>query len=198
VERLGLFGGTFDPPHLGHLILAEAARDQLQLDKVLWIVAGQSPLKLERTISPVETRVEMVQAAIADNPAFSISRIDLDRPGPHYTVDTLTLLGQEFPNAEFYFVMGEDSLHDLPRWRDPAKLITQTWLAVLQRPGTDVDLSALETAVPGVSKRVCWVQAPQLEIASSDIQRRISDGRSVKYMLPEAVAEIVEREKLYK
>ncbi len=198
MDRLGLFGGTFDPPHLGHLILAEAARDQLNLDKVLWIVAGQSPLKLDRQLSPAPIRVEMVGAAIADNPHFALSRVDLDRPGPHYTVETLALLGAEYPNAEFYFLMGEDSLRDLPRWKDPAKLITQTWLAVLQRPGTDTDLSELDTAIPGVSKRVCWVQAPQLEIASSDIQRRIREGRSARYMLPEAVCEIVEREGLYR
>ena len=97
--RLGVFGGTFDPPHLGHLILAETARDQLGLDKVLWVVAGQSPLKQDRSVSPAEIRVEMVQAATADNPAFVLSQVDLNRPAPHYTIDTLTRLGREFPNA---------------------------------------------------------------------------------------------------
>ncbi|MEK6574110.1 MAG: nicotinate-nucleotide adenylyltransferase [Chloroflexota bacterium] len=196
--NLGVFGGTFDPPHLGHLILAEAARDQLQLDKVLWVVAGQSPLKQDRQISPAEIRVEMVLAAIADNPALALSRVDLDRPAPHYTVDTLKLLRRESPDAELYFLMGEDSLRDLPRWRSPGEIIGQAWLAVSQRPGTEFDLSDLESAVPGVSARVKWVQAPQLEIASSDIQRRIREGRTVRYMLPPEVRKIIHREKLYR
>lgn len=195
--RLGVFGGTFDPPHLGHLILAEAARDQLQLDKVLWVVAGQSPLKQEREISPAEIRVEMVLAAIADNPAFALSRIDLDRPPPHYTIDTLALLGREFPGAEFYFLMGEDSLRDLPRWRSPGEIIARAWLAVSQRPGSEADLSEVEWAAPGVSSRVKWVQAPRLEIASSDIQQRIRTGRTVQYMLPQVVHEIIQRTGLY-
>lgn len=195
--NLGVFGGTFDPPHLGHLILAEAARDQLRLDKVLWVVAGQSPLKQDRHLSPAEVRAEMVLAATADNPAFALSRVDLDRPGPHYTIDTLKLLRDEFPGAEFCFLMGEDSLRDLPRWRSPGEIIGQAWLAASQRPGTEFDLSDLESVVPGVSARVKWVQAPQLEIASSDIQRRIREGRTVRYMLPPGVYKIIQRERLY-
>ena len=196
--RLGVFGGTFDPPHLGHLILAEAARDQLQLDKVLWVIAGQSPLKQDRILTPAPTRVAMVQAAIADNLAFALSRIDLDRPAPHYTVDTLKLLGAEFLNAELYFLMGKDSLRDLPRWKNPVEIIRLATLVVSQRPGAAMDLSEIELAVPGVSQRVCWLNAPQLEIASSDIQERAREGRTVRYMLPQAVEEIVRREGLYK
>lgn len=196
--RLGIFGGTFDPPHLGHLILAEAAREQLGLARVLWAVAGQSPLKMDRPLSPAATRADLVRAAVADNPAFRLSRVDLDRPAPQYTVDTLRLLGQEFPGSEFFFLMGEDSLRDLARWRDPLEVIRLTWLAVSQRPGTEADLSELESQVPGVSARVCWITAPQLEIASSDIQRRIREGRSVRYMLPPGVSAIIDREKLYR
>lgn len=196
--RLGIFGGTFDPPHLGHLILAEVAREQLELDKVLWAVAGQSPLKLDRAISLPQVRVAMVEAAIADNAGFVLSGVDLNRPAPHYSIDTVKLLKAEYPQAEFYFVMGEDSLHDLPRWRSPQDLIGLTWLAVLQRPGTDTDLSALDKQVPGVAVRVKWINAPQLELASSDIQRRIREGQSVRYMLPPAVAEIIARAGLYK
>lgn len=195
--KLGLFGGTFDPPHLGHLILAEAARDQLSLDKVLWVVAGQSPLKQDRAISPAEIRAEMVEAAIAGNPAFALSRIDLDRPAPHYTLDTLKLLGREFPNAELYFLMGEDSLADLPRWRSPDEIVGLCWLAVSRRPGTDFSLSAVESAAPGASARIRWIQSPQIEIASSDIRRRIGEGRTVRYLLPPGVHEIIVREGLY-
>jgi len=196
--RLGVFGGTFDPPHLGHLILAEAARDQLRLDRVLWVVAGQSPLKLDRQLSPAETRAAMVQAAIADNPTFALSRVDLDRPGPHYTADTLALLGAEFPGAALFFVMGEDSLRDLPRWWSPQEIMARAWLAVAQRPGNGTaELADLEARLPGVGARVLWVQAPKLEIASSDIQRRIRAGQTTRYMLPNEVLRVIESNGLY-
>ena len=196
--KLGVFGGTFDPPHLGHLILAETARDQFQLDRVLWVIAGQSPLKQDRPLTPVESRAALVAAAITDNPAFVLSRVDLDRPAPHYTVDTLTRLGREFPAAELYFLMGEDSLRDLPHWKNPVELIRLAWLVVSKRPGAEMEWGELEKSVPGVSKRVHWLTAPQLEIASSDIQQRVRAGRAVRYMLPEAVIEIVRREGLYR
>jgi nicotinate-nucleotide adenylyltransferase len=196
--KLGVFGGTFDPPHLGHLALAEEARDQLHLDCVLWVIAGQSPLKQDRPLSPPETRAAMVQAAILGNPGFALSRVDLDRPGPHYTVETVRLLRRAFPQAEFFFLMGEDSLRDLPRWRDPAGLIEMAWLAVSQRPGIDTALGELEARVPGLSARVCWIRARQLDIASSDIQRRIQEGRTVRYLVPDSVLGILEREVLYR
>jgi len=195
--RLGIFGGTFDPPHLGHLALASAALEQLILDKVLWVVSGQSPLKLDRALSPAEIRVEMVQAALAGNPAFALSRVDLDRPGPHYTVDTLEILGREFPGAKLYFLMGEDSLRDLPKWQRPREIISQTWLAVSGRPGALADLADLEQSLPGVTVRVVWVQSPLVAIASSDIQRRIREGQSVREMVPPGVLAIIERERLY-
>jgi nicotinate-nucleotide adenylyltransferase len=196
--KLGVFGGTFDPPHLGHLRLAEEARDQLGLDSVLWVVAGQSPLKQDPPASPAGIRAAMVQAAIADHPGFALSRVDLDRPAPHYTVDTLRLLRSEFPEAELFFLMGEDSLRDLLRWRDPPDLIRLAWLAVSQRPGADADLSQLEAQVPGLAARVCWLRVPQLEIASRDIRQRIREGRTVRYMAPAEVLAIVEREGLYR
>ncbi|MBI5350341.1 MAG: nicotinate (nicotinamide) nucleotide adenylyltransferase [Chloroflexi bacterium] len=200
--RLGLFGGTFDPPHLGHLILAEEARTQLNLDRVLWLVSGQSTLKLDRELSPVEARIEMVQAAIADNPHFILSRVDIDRPPPHYTIDALKILAKEFPRDEFYFIMGEDSLRDLPRWREPQEIIKRVTLAVLARPNPSglrdpKGLDDLESKMPGVSSCVVWVNAPQLEIASSEIQKRIREGKSVRYMVTEGVGRVVEERKLY-
>ncbi len=195
--KLGIFGGTFDPPHWGHLILAEAAREQLQLDQVLWLVAGQSPLKQTQPISPATVRAEMVQAAIADNPNFALSRIDLDRPPPHYTVDSLKLLRHEFPAAEFYFLMGEDSLRDIPRWRNPEELISLTRLVVAERPGVEADLRDVETRAPGISKRVQRIDAPLIALAASDIRRRIREGRTVRYRLPPEVYRIIEREQLY-
>ncbi len=196
--KLGVFGGTFDPPHFGHLALASAAHEQLKLDKVLWVVTGQSPLKLDRQLSPAESRVEMVQAAIADNPAFVLSRVDLDRPGPHYTVDTLEILSREFPGAELYFLMGEDSLRDLPKWRRPRDIISRAWLAVLGRPGSAADLGDLEQSVPGVTARVVWVESPRLAIASSDIQRLVREGQPVDAMVPPEVRAVIEWKQLYK
>ncbi len=212
--RLGIFGGTFDPPHLGHLALASAALEQLKLDKVLWVVSGQSPLKLDRTLSPAESRVEMVQAAIAGNPAFALSRVDLDRPGPHYTIDTLEILGREFPGAELFFLMGEDSLRDLPKWQRPREIIRRAWLAVAGRPGNHPPeglepsggWSGLEQSLPGVTARIVWMKSPRLAIASSDIQSNIRQGQpliapiggqSVREMLPPAVLAIIKREQLY-
>jgi nicotinate-nucleotide adenylyltransferase len=197
VERIGVFGGTFDPPHLGHLILAEAAREQLALERVLWVVAGQSPLKLDRESPPVNLRVEMVEAAIGGHPAFRVSRADADRPGPHYSVDTLGVIAGEYQGADLYFIMGEDSLRDLPRWHRPRDFIAKCRLAVLQRPGVETDLSELETIAPGVTARVHWVSASQIEIASSDLRRRIQAGQSIRYLVPDAVRDIVEQHRLY-
>lgn len=195
--KLGIFGGTFDPPHFGHLALASAALEQLKLDKVLWVVSGQSPLKLDRALSPAESRVEMVQAAIAGESAFALSRVDLDRPGPHYTVDTLEILSRQFPGAEFFFLMGEDSLRDLPKWQRPREIVSRAWLAVAGRPGAVADLADLEQSLPGVTARIVWVESPRLAIASSDIQCNIREGRPVRDMLPPAVLAVVERERLY-
>jgi nicotinate-nucleotide adenylyltransferase len=195
--KLGLFGGTFDPPHLGHLILAEESYSQLSLEKVLWIVSGQSPLKLDRQLSPVAARIEMVQAAIADNTHFTLSRVDIDRPPPHYTIDTLEILAKEFPRDEFYFIIGEDSLRDLPKWREPQEIIKWATLAVLKRPGNHFDMDDLGSKIPGVSSRVVWINAPQLEIASSDIQKRIREGKSVRYMVTDEVRRVIEEKGLY-
>ncbi|MEK7277832.1 MAG: nicotinate-nucleotide adenylyltransferase, partial [Chloroflexota bacterium] len=193
----GIFGGTFDPPHLGHIKLAHAARDQLKLDRVLWVVAGQSPLKLDRALSPAETRVEMAQAAIAGEPSFVLSRVDLDRPGPHYTVDTLKILTGETPGAELFFIMGEDSLRDLPRWRNPGEIIELARLAVCRRPGVSANLENLESIIPGLSDRIVWISFVPLEIASSDIQRQRRGGGAVESLLPAGVLEVIERAGLY-
>lgn len=198
MERIGVFGGTFDPPHLGHLILAEAAREQLALERVLWVVAGQSPLKLDRESSPVTLRIEMIEAAIASHPAFFVSRADVDRPGPHYSVDTLDVIAGEYPGADLYFIMGEDSLRDLPGWHRPRDFIAKCRLAVFQRPGVETDLSELETVTPGVTARVRWVSAPQFEIASSELRRRLQAGQSIRYLVPDAVRELIKRNALYR
>ncbi|MDD5370184.1 MAG: nicotinate-nucleotide adenylyltransferase, partial [Anaerolineaceae bacterium] len=189
---IGVFGGTFDPPHLGHLILAAEAYDQLGLDRLLWVLTPDPPHKLEQHISRAEMRLALVQAAICDNPHFELSRVDLDRMGPHFAVDTVRLLAQDFPAAEMIYLMGGDSLHDLPTWRLPLELVHEVdAFGVMRRPGDDIDLSHLEQALPGLTEKVRFVDAPLLEISSSQIRYRIRTGKPFRYYLPPPVYDLV-------
>ena len=196
--RAGLLGGSFDPPHIGHLILAEEARDQLDLSVVFLVPAGQPPHKMDRAMTPVADRVAMTELAIAGNPAFRLSRVDADRPGPHYTIDLVRLVREQLPeDAELFFLMGFDSLRDLPTWREPARLIRSVQLVALTRPDVPIDWESLEASLPGVRERVTLLDMPELEIASNDIRRRVREGRSIRYMVPDAVREYIEAQGLY-
>ncbi len=198
-SRIGLFGGTFDPPHLGHLILASEAQTQLELNRLLWILTPEPPHKLDQAITPVEDRLAMVQLAIADNPAFELSRIELDRPGPHYTLDTIRLLAEQNPGADIVPIIGGDSLRDLPKWHEPQKLVYAChWIGVMRRPYEEPNLSELETQLPGISSKIHYVDAPLLEIASREIRSRIATGRSMRYYLSPAVYEYIEQHHLYR
>ncbi len=197
ILRLGVMGGTFDPPHYGHLVLAENARVQLGLDRVLFVLAGRPPHKPNRPVTPAHHRVAMVEAAIIRNPAFALSRVDLDRPGPHYTVETLALLRQEYSQVELFFLMGGDSLAEFHTWRDPAGILRQTRLVVMQRPGYEPDIGALERVVPGGRERLVWLDAPCLDIAASDLRRRICQGLPVRYLVPPAVEAYIRQHRLY-
>lgn len=197
-EQLGLFGGTFDPPHLGHLILASEAYTQLGLDRLLWILTPDPPHKQDQVISSVEHRLAMVQLAIANNPIFELSRVELDRPGPHYTLDTVEAISEQFPEADITPIIGGDSLRDLPRWHKPKELIYAChWVGVMRRPGEEPNLDALERELPGISSKVHYVDAPLLEIASREIRSRVAEGRPYRYYLPEAVFEYIEEHHLY-
>lgn len=199
VLRVGLLGGSFDPPHIGHLILAEEARDLLRLDKVFFAPAGQQPLKVGQVITAVADRVRMTELAIAGNPYFQISRGDVDRPGPHYTIDLVQIVADQLPReSEIYFLMGFDSLADLPQWREPAQLIRTAQLVALTRPGIPVDWDALETSLPGVRERVKLLDMPEIEIASRDLRERVRTGRSIRYMVPESVIAYIGEKGLYR
>jgi nicotinate-nucleotide adenylyltransferase len=188
--RVGIFGGTFDPPHVGHLILAEECRTQLKLDRLLWVVTNQPPHKLDQWINPVEQRVELVQLSIAGNPHFELSRVDIDRPGPHYAVDTVRLLQEQFPGAEMFYLMGGDSLHDLPTWHKPQEFIERcAGVGVMHRHDDQVDFKSLENVLPGISKKVAEVEAPILEISSHQIRQRIANGDGYRYYLKQEVYE---------
>ena len=197
-ERLGIFGGTFDPPHVGHQILAMEAYDQLQLDKVLWVLAPNPPHKLGKKISSLELRIEMVQAAIDGDEIFEFSSVDIDRPGPHYVLDTMRILREQRPGAELVFLMGGDSLHDLPTWHKPDEFIDACdYLGVMHRPGEVIRLEELEIRFPGLSAKVEFIEAPLLEISSNQIRSLAIGGKPFRYYLPFEVYKIVETENLY-
>jgi nicotinate-nucleotide adenylyltransferase len=191
-ERLGVFGGTFDPPHIGHLILAAEACQQLDLNRLLWVLTPLSPFKRADDINSLEQRLSMVQLAIAGDPDFELSRIEIDAPGPYYTVDTIQRLRDENPSADLILVIGGDSLRDLPRWHRPADLVAACHeIGVMRRPGDSVDLSELERSVPGTQAKVRFVDAPLLEISSSDIRRRIREDSPFRYYLSKPVYDYI-------
>jgi nicotinate-nucleotide adenylyltransferase len=197
-ERIGLFGGTFDPPHIGHLILASEAQSQLELNRLLWTLTPEPPHKQDQLITAIEHRLAMVNLAIADNPSFELSRIELDRPGPHYTLDTIKLVAQQNPEAEIIPVIGGDSLHDLPSWHRPQELLYAAhWIGVMRRPGESANLEELERELPGISSKVHYVDAPLLEIASREIRSRIANGRPFRYYLSDSVYHYINRHHLY-
>jgi nicotinate-nucleotide adenylyltransferase len=198
-ERIGLFGGTFDPPHLGHLILAAELRYQLGLDRLLWVLTPHSPLKEPETISQLDHRLAMVRLALRDDPDLELSTVELDRPGPHYTLDTVQTLASQFPGADLVLAVGGDSLRDLPKWHRLDELVAACCqIGVMRRPGDAVNLDALERVVPGISEKVQFVDAPLLEIASSEIRRRVGEGKPFRYYLPPAVYEYIQKNYLYR
>ena len=196
--RVGVLGGTFDPIHIGHLVAAEEVRVQLGLDRVVFVPAGLPPHKLTDDVSSVDHRLAMVKLAIASNPYFTVSRVDIDRFGPCYTVDTIELLRDEWgSDVELYFIMGSDSLADVLTWHNPQRLIRLCRLAVVERPGYRVDVEELERLLPGITSRVHFINSPQLDISSTDIQRRVREGLSIKYQVPEAVEDYIYEHELY-
>lgn len=196
--RLGVFGGTFDPPHWAHLILADEARYQLRLDQVLWVLTPYPPHKSGRDISPWQQRLALVEAAIMDNPYFSISTVEIDRLPPHYAYETVRILAEKNPGSEIIYLMGGDSLGDLPEWKEP-RIFLQicSELGVMHRPGENLNLINLEAILPGLMRKVRFVDAPSLDISSIDLRERIRTGRPARYYLPPAVYEAIMRQKLY-
>ncbi|MDR3632765.1 MAG: nicotinate-nucleotide adenylyltransferase [Isosphaeraceae bacterium] len=192
--RLGLFGGTFDPIHLGHLILAEGCREACALDRLWFVVAGLPPHKQgERT--PVADRLEMVRIAIAGHPAFEVSEIEAKRPGPHYSVETLETIHRERPADELFFLIGADSLVDLPTWRQPERIAQLATIVVVNRPGLELG-GALPDFGPGTHS-LRAVTVPPIGIASHDLRRRRAEGRSIRYQVPRGVEAYIEAQGLY-
>lgn len=196
--RVGIFGGTFDPIHLGHLILAEEVRVQLQLDRVYLVPVGDPPHKQTQAVTPVEHRIRMVELATAHSIHLWVSRIDADRPAPHYSTDTLRLLQDEMgEEVELFFLLGMDSLRDLPTWHEPQWLLDHCRLAVVPRPGVTVPWQQLEHALPGIENRVILLDMPAIEIASRTLRERIRQGISVRFQVASAVEAYIEKYGLY-
>jgi len=197
-ERIGIFGGTFDPPHLGHLILASEARAQLRLNRLLWVLTPIPPHKLNRPISSLEDRLAMVQLALKEEPAFEFSRIEIKRPGPHYTIDTLRIVSEQYPKADVILLLGGDSLRDLPTWHQPLEVVAACHqIGVMRRPGDSIDMAKLEKKIPGLNRKVKFVEAPLLEIASSEIRRRAARGLPFRYYLLPAIYQYIQKHHLY-
>jgi nicotinate-nucleotide adenylyltransferase len=197
--RLGLYGGTFDPVHLGHLILAEQCREACGLDRV-WFVVTASPPHKAGARTPVAHRLEMARIAVAGHPAFEVSEVEATRPGPHYSVETLEALHCERPGDELFFLIGADSLADLPTWRQPEGIARRATIVVVNRPGIDlnpVDPAALPDFGPGTNP-IAVVTIPPIGLASRDLRRRLAEGRSVRYMVPRGVEAYIDAQGLYR
>lgn len=202
--KLGLFGGTFDPIHLGHLILAEACREACQLDR-LWFIVTATPPHKQRERTSIQHRLEMARIAIAGNSAFEISEIEAHTPGPHYSYQTLETLRVEQPETELFFLIGADSLVDLPGWRHPERILAAATLVVVNRPGIDPALAADPAATlaplldrtPG-ARPVIAVDVPPIGISSTELRRALAQNRSIRYQVPRGVQAYIEAHGLYR
>ncbi len=195
---IGIFGGTFDPPHRAHYALAEAAYENLRLTKVLWVPTSIPPHKSIDAIAAIEHRIGMVEALIASDPEFELSLVDVNRPPPYYAYKTLELLREEHPHPLIY-LMGSDSLRDLPTWKLPTRILDACdRIGVMERAAIDHDLDILESQLPGIQKKIIVFPAPFLEISASDIRRRIREGLPYQDLLDPRVGDYIERYNLYK
>lgn len=197
--NIGVMGGTFDPIHNGHLAMARETRARLNLDWVVFVPAGQPWMKSARPLTPAVHRFEMVRLAIAPYPYFRLSRIEVDRAGPTYTIDTITELRAGLAaSEEVYFILGWDSLAQLPHWRDVPQLIKLCRLVAIPRPGYSLpDLKSLAEQIPGLAARLVLLDRPLIDISATDIRKRVAQGLPIDHLVPKAVAEYIEKLRLY-
>ena len=198
MRRIGVLGGTFDPVHYGHLVIAEDAYAYLQLEKVLFVPAYHPPHKPRGSYSGFEHRVNMLRLAIARNPHFEMSLIEAERAAPSYTVDTLREFHDELgPKFALYLIIGMDSLADILSWCCPAELLKLCRIVVAERAGYQVDLDALEAKLPGLRDALELIDTPELSISSTDLQDRLQRGLPIRYQLPAQVEAYIRKHKLY-
>lgn len=197
IMRLGIFGGTFDPVHYGHLLLAEQCREQLGLDEVWFLPAATSPFKQGQRTTSAEHRVAMLELAVAGHPAFRVSELELRRGGTSYTVDTLAELQAQHADHELFLLIGADSLTDLPHWREPARILELATVAAVNRGRSAADLEAIVPQLPAAAGRVSLVQMPAVDISATDLRGRAAAGRSIRYLTPRPVEEYIRQHRLY-
>ncbi len=198
--RVGVLGGTFDPVHNGHLAVAETVFHALHLQRILFVPAGEPPHKTSRRITPIAHRVQMVSLAIADRPEFALSLIDVARPGPHYSVDTVRLARQahQASKDDCFFVTGADALIDLPDWHLPQQLLSLCRLAVAHRPGYQPDIAALSRRLPLLPERIVWVEMPGIPISATAVRAGVKRKQSIAGVVPAAVADYIAAQNLYR
>lgn len=189
MKKIGLFGGTFDPPHFGHLLIAEQAREACSLDEIWFMPSRIPPHKESSNLCVDEDRIEMVTRAIEDNPYFQLLLIEFERSGPSYTIDTIKELKKLHKDTNFYFIIGGDMVNYLPKWKDIEELLTLVTFIGIKRPG--YELSSF------YRDKVVMVEAPQLEISSSEIRDRLLKKQSVRYLLPEVVHNYIKEREIY-
>ncbi len=194
-----MLGGTFDPIHMGHLIVAEETKLRLNLAEILFVPAGLPWLRVNSPISAAEHRVQMVRLAIGDKPYFKLSTIEVKRGGPSYTVDTIAeLKGRLGVRDELFFILGWDSLAELPEWREPSRLIKMCHLVAVPRVGYSLpDLNGLEAAIPGLAQRVILFDTPEIDISASVIRQRVAQGLPIDHLVPEPVDRYIREQGLY-
>jgi nicotinate-nucleotide adenylyltransferase len=195
--RIGVLGGTFDPVHLAHLVLGEVAREELRLDRVIFVPTGQSWRKSGREIASGADRLQMLRLATAGNPAFEVSSLEVDREGPSYTEVTLEALSGENPGAELFFILGRDALTDFPHWHDPQRIAELATLAVAERDDTELGGDG-EADLPGLHVRLCRLQMPRVGITATAIRDNVREGRSIRYLVPDGVAAYIAERGLYR
>jgi len=196
-RRLGVMGGTFNPIHTGHMVAADEARATFALDEVVFVPAGRPWQKAGEDVAPAEDRYLMTVIATSSHPAFTVSRIELDRDGPTYTIDTLRALREQRPNDELFFITGADAVLQILTWKDPESILADARFIAATRPG--YDLERLEKELPhGLEDRVSIMEIPALAISSTDVRRRVREGRPIRYLVPEGVAAYIDKQRLYR
>jgi len=197
-ERVGYFGGTFDPPHLGHIILARETQFHLGLDAFWWILTPDPPHKKSRILTPVKQRLEMINLIVEEYGKFAICDVDLNRDPPHYAADTVEILKKQNPSMELVYIIGEDSLQDLPEWHDPSRFLDIVdQLAIAPRPRIATTMEELEKMLPGISSKVVFIPNVMLEISSSVIRERVRDGNPYEHFLTVSVSDYIRSNDLY-
>jgi len=197
--NIGVLGGTFDPVHNGHLIVAGEVKARLNLAVVIFVPAGQPWLKADWSVTPAEHRLQMLRLALADKPDFKISTLEIERAGPSYTVDTMAELREKVSgDDELFFILGQDNLNQLPQWQEPSRLIEMCYLVAVNRPGAPRPrLKSLEKSLPGISPRVMLLDRPEVDINASAIRERVARGLSVRHLVPEPVNRYIKENGLY-